>query len=33
LRGPASYKKKALGAILRRALVESLRRAEAKRYS
>jgi carbon-monoxide dehydrogenase medium subunit len=31
LRGPASYKKKALGAILRRAIAESLRRAEATR--
>jgi len=33
LRGSASYKKKALGAILRRAIAESLRRAEAKRSS
>jgi aerobic carbon-monoxide dehydrogenase medium subunit len=33
LRGSASYKKKALGAILRRALAESLRQAEAKRSS
>jgi len=31
LRGSAAYKKKALSAILRRALAESLRRAEAKR--
>jgi aerobic carbon-monoxide dehydrogenase medium subunit len=31
LRGSASYKKKALGAILRRAIAESLRRSEAKR--
>jgi carbon-monoxide dehydrogenase medium subunit len=31
LRGSASYKRKALGAVLRRALVESLRRAEAMR--
>lgn len=30
-RGSAAYKKKALGAILRRAIAESLRRAEAKR--
>jgi carbon-monoxide dehydrogenase medium subunit len=30
LRGSASYKKKALGAILRRAIAESIRRAEAK---
>lgn len=33
LRGSASYKKKALGAILRRAIVESLRRAEARKRS
>jgi aerobic carbon-monoxide dehydrogenase medium subunit len=33
LRGPAAYKKKTLGVILRRAIVESLRRAEAKRSS
>jgi aerobic carbon-monoxide dehydrogenase medium subunit len=33
LRGSAAYKKKALGAILRRALAESLRQAEAKRSS
>ena len=33
LRGSASYKKKALSAILRRAIAESLRRAEAKRSS
>jgi carbon-monoxide dehydrogenase medium subunit len=33
LRGSASYKKKVLGAILRRAIAESLRRAEAKRSS
>jgi aerobic carbon-monoxide dehydrogenase medium subunit len=33
LRGSAAYKKKALGAILRRAIAESLRRAEAKRSS
>jgi aerobic carbon-monoxide dehydrogenase medium subunit len=33
LRGSASYKKKALCAILRRAIAESLRRAEAKRSS
>ncbi len=32
-RGSASYKKKALSAILRRAIAESLRRAEAKRSS
>jgi carbon-monoxide dehydrogenase medium subunit len=32
-RGSAAYKKKALGAILRRAITESLRRAEAKRSS
>jgi len=31
LRGSASYKKKALSAILRRAIAESLRRAEAKK--
>ena len=31
LRGSASYKKKALSAILRRAIAESLRRAESKR--
>ncbi len=31
MRGSAAYKKKALGAILRRAIIESLRRAEAKR--
>ena len=31
LRGSAAYKKKALGAILRRAITESLRRAESKR--
>jgi len=30
-RGSAAYKKKALSAILRRAIAESLRRAEAKR--
>jgi carbon-monoxide dehydrogenase medium subunit len=30
-RGSAAYKKKALDAILRRAITESLRRAEAKR--
>ena len=30
MRGSAAYKKKALGAILRRAIPESLRRAEAK---
>ena len=33
LRGSAAYKKKALSAILRRAIAESLRRAEAKRSS
>jgi carbon-monoxide dehydrogenase medium subunit len=33
LRGSAAYKKKALSAILRRAIAESLRRAEAKRTS
>jgi len=33
LRGSASYKKKALSAILRRAIAESLRRVEAKRSS
>ena len=33
LRGSASYKKKALSAILRRAIAESLRRAESKRSS
>ena len=33
LRGSAAYKKKALSAILRRALAESLRRAEEKRSS
>jgi carbon-monoxide dehydrogenase medium subunit len=33
LRGSASYKKKALSTILRRAIAESLRRAEAKRTS
>ena len=33
LRGSAGYKKKALGAVLRRALTESLRRAEAQRHS
>ena len=33
LRGSASYKKKALSAILRRAIAESLRRAQAKRSS
>ena len=33
LRGSAAYKKKALGAVLRRALVESLARAEKKRPS
>jgi aerobic carbon-monoxide dehydrogenase medium subunit len=32
-RGSAAYKKKALGAILRRAIAESLRRAETKRPS
>ena len=31
MRGSAAYKKKALGAVLRRANIESLRRAEAKR--
>lgn len=31
LRGSAAYKKKALGAMLRRAITEALRRAEAKR--
>lgn len=31
MRGSAAYKKKALGAILRRAIAEALRRAEAKR--
>jgi carbon-monoxide dehydrogenase medium subunit len=33
LRGSAAYKKKALSAILRRAIAEALRRAEAKRFS
>jgi len=33
LRGSASYKKKALSAILRRAIAESVRRVEAKRSS
>ena len=33
LRGSASYKKKALSAMLRRAIAESLRRAESKRSS
>jgi len=33
LRGSAAYKTKALSAILRRAIAESLRRAEAKRFS
>jgi carbon-monoxide dehydrogenase medium subunit len=33
LRGSATYKKKALGAILRRAIAESVRRAETKRPS
>ena len=33
LRGSAAYKKKALSAILRRAIAEGLRRAEAKRSS
>ena len=33
LRGSASYKKKALSAMLRRAIAESLRRVEAKRFS
>jgi carbon-monoxide dehydrogenase medium subunit len=31
LRGSAAYKKKALSAILRRTIAESLRRAESKR--
>jgi carbon-monoxide dehydrogenase medium subunit len=33
LRGSASYKKKALSAIARRAIAESLRRAESKKFS